>query len=88
MTSQNRGGDDSSRRTQRGNNGNQEARDMSETGRFEDDIEETGAFGSEQSRRNNGVTDEQRGVGNNTDGVIGGEGNEGLGNREVRKGRD
>ena len=79
MTSQNRGGDDSSRRTQRGNNGNQEARDMGETGRFEDEGDVTGASGRGRADQ---VNKGPRGVGDNTDGVVGSGLDEGLGTRD------
>jgi hypothetical protein len=71
MTKQNRGGDDSSRRTQRGNSGNQEARDLGEVGRYEDEADnEPGATG-DRDRQGQGGARGDRGVGNNTDGVIG-----------------
>lgn len=82
MTSRDRGGDNSSRATQRGNNGNQEARDMHETGQHDDDdLRVTGAQG-ERGRKGEGGMDGDRGVGNNTDGVLGSGGEEGLGTRD------
>ncbi|HYW31139.1 MAG TPA: hypothetical protein VE869_06490 [Gemmatimonas sp.] len=81
MTSKNRGGDDSDRQSARGNQGNQEARDLGETGQFEDDTDrEGGATGKRptkdqlaSSQRSEGNrNDSDRGVGNNTDGVVGG----------------
>lgn len=80
MTSRNRGGDNSSRATQRGNNGNQEARDMGETGQHEETMgQQSGTKGGGAKR--NDVDQGDRGVGNNTDGVVGG-GGEGLGNKQ------
>ena len=82
MTQQNRGGDDSSRRTQRGNDGNQEARDLSETGRFEDENDSEGGATGDRSRQGRDGARGDRGVGNNTDGVVGSGGDEGLGTRD------
>jgi hypothetical protein len=44
--SRNRGGEPGDDRHTRGNDGNQEARDRGETGRYEDQNASTGAFGS------------------------------------------
>ena len=81
MTSRNRGGDNSSRASQRGNDGNQEARDMGETGQHEETMgQQAGTKGGGAKR--NSVTEGDRGVGNNTDGVVGSGGDEGIGTRD------
>lgn len=81
MTSRDRGGDNSSRASQRGNNGNQEARDMGETGQHEETMGKVAGAGSGGQKRNS-VENGDRGVGNNTDGVVGSGGDEGLGTRD------
>ncbi len=77
----NQGGEPGDRRSARGNDGNQEARDTGETGQFDDDNDrEGGATGKRRnkddvipSQRTEGNrSDSDRGVGNNTDGVMGG----------------
>lgn len=81
MTSRNRGGDNSSRATQRGNDGNQEARDKGETGQHEETMgQQAGTKGGGAKR--NSVNDGDRGVGNNTDGVVSSGGDEGMGTRD------
>lgn len=70
MTSGNQGGDNGNRATQRGNDGNQEARDLGETGQPDDTIGGTAGATGHDGKRND-VTNGNRGVGNNTDGVVG-----------------
>ena len=80
MTSRDRGGDNSSRASQRGNDGNQEARDVGETGQHEETMGQVA--GAKGGARRNSVTEGDRGVGNNTDGVVGSGGDEGMGTRD------
>lgn len=82
MTSQ-RSTDETKRKPEpRSNNANQTQHDTDDTNRFEADAREEPGASGDQTR--NSVTDGNRGVGNNTDGVVGSGGSEGFGTRDNR----